>query len=255
LFIGGLHRSGTSLVHRLIASHPSVSGFYRTGVPEDEGQHLQNLYPPARDHGGPGRFACDPAAHLTEESLDLVERCRAGLWDAWAPYWKLSRPVLVEKSPPNLIRARFLQAVFPKAKFIFVVRHPLAVAAATQKWSKQPIIELVQHWVRAHQVLLDDLPEVGAGAWVRYEDLIADPNRIVRELFDFIGISPIPPAENINDRNNAYLRNAAPIDAEITGREVMDRFGYRMEPPYYELAPGLGRVMSNVTEGQYQGWV
>ena len=68
VFVGGLHRSGTSLLHRCLAEHPDASGFRGTGVPEDEGQHLQSVYRPARAHGGPGRFGFDPGAHLTEES-------------------------------------------------------------------------------------------------------------------------------------------------------------------------------------------
>jgi len=43
VFVAGLHRSGTSLVHRCLAAHPDVSGFADTGVPEDEGQHLQTV--------------------------------------------------------------------------------------------------------------------------------------------------------------------------------------------------------------------
>jgi hypothetical protein len=44
VFIGGLHRSGTSIVHRCLSDHPDVSGFQSTGVWEDEGQHLQSVY-------------------------------------------------------------------------------------------------------------------------------------------------------------------------------------------------------------------
>src|SRR4051812_31203825 len=52
VFVGGLHRSGTSLVHRCLADHPRASGFRNTGVWEDEGQHLQTVYRPAGSHGG-----------------------------------------------------------------------------------------------------------------------------------------------------------------------------------------------------------
>ena len=41
----------------------------------------------------------------------------------------MSEPVLVEKSPPNLVRTRFLQALFPDARQIVVTRHPIAVPA------------------------------------------------------------------------------------------------------------------------------
>ena len=75
VFVGGLHRIGTTPLARCLAAHPQISGFEHTGVEEDEGQHLQTVYPPARAHGGPGRFALSAAAHLTETS-PLLTRIR-----------------------------------------------------------------------------------------------------------------------------------------------------------------------------------
>src|SRR5207249_5367403 len=57
VFVGGLHRSGTSLMARTIAGHPEVSAFTGTGVPEDEGQHLQTVYPKPSARQQAGRFA------------------------------------------------------------------------------------------------------------------------------------------------------------------------------------------------------
>jgi N-acetyl-gamma-glutamylphosphate reductase len=57
VFLAGLHRSGTTLLARLLAAHPEVSGFAVTAVPADEGQHLQDVYPSASVYGGPGRSA------------------------------------------------------------------------------------------------------------------------------------------------------------------------------------------------------
>ena len=102
----GLHRSGTTPLARAIASHPQVSGLGATGVKEDEGQHFQSVYPPARQYGGAGRFARDERAHLTEMSPLVSPSNAQRLWDAWSPYWDLSRPCLLEKSPPNLIMGR-----------------------------------------------------------------------------------------------------------------------------------------------------
>jgi len=115
VFLGGLHRSGTTLLARLLAAHPEVSGFSETGVPADEGQHLQTVYPPARAFGGPGRFAFRGESHLTESSPLVSEENARRLLADWGRHWDMTKPVLVEKSPPNLIRMRFLQALFPEA--------------------------------------------------------------------------------------------------------------------------------------------
>ena len=67
VFVGGLHRSGTTLFAKLLTGHPDVSGLSNTGVWEDEGQHLQDVYPPAAEFGGLGRFAFADGAHMTED--------------------------------------------------------------------------------------------------------------------------------------------------------------------------------------------
>ena len=85
VFVGGLHRSGTTPLARCLAAHRQISGFANTGAEEDEGQHLQTVYPPARAHGGPGRFALSAAAHLTETSPLLTPEAATILLQQWTP--------------------------------------------------------------------------------------------------------------------------------------------------------------------------
>lgn len=68
-----------------MAEHPAISGLRDTGVKEDEGQHLQSVYPKAKVYGGPGRFALDQRSHLTETSPLVTEANAQALFDAWAP--------------------------------------------------------------------------------------------------------------------------------------------------------------------------
>jgi hypothetical protein len=239
LFVGGLHRSGTSLLHRLLADHPEISAFAETGAPEDEGQHLQSVFPPAKAHGGPGRFGFAPASYLTERS-PLVSTANAErLLSDWMPYWDLSRPVLVEKSPPNIVRARFLQALFPRAAFVFLVRHPACAALATQKWSKTSVVELILHWLLVHGRLLSDLAHIRCYALLRYEDVVADPGEATARLFDFVGLPPHEVGRPVEDRNRPYLRRwrtdhrgDAALLAESGLAGLLQDFGYRLEPPF-----------------------
>lgn len=240
LFIGGLHRSGTSLIHRVLRAHPDAAGFHDTHVPEDEGQHLQDVFPPALVHGGPGRFAFDPAARLTERSPLLTPDNRARLLDQWGKYADLKAGVFLEKSPPNLIRMRFFQAMFPAARFIVVVRHPIPVAYATRKMSRSTVVEMIFHWCVAHAICLEDLRHIGSVAILRYEDLVAKPEEWLATVQRFAGLSPQAPAEAIADSNQTYFANWEAHD-EIE-REAMAAlpeyplrvFGYKFVPPYVE---------------------
>ena len=160
-------------------------------MPEDEGQHLQDVYAPASALGGPGRFGFVAAAHMIETSRAAGAATRLRLLDAWSPFWDASKSVLLEKSPPNLLRTRFLRSSFPRASFVMIVRHPLAVAAATQKWSGTSIVSLVRHWAVCHRILLDDARRVERLHVVRYEDLVAAPASTLRGIFAFLSLDAV----------------------------------------------------------------
>lgn len=189
VFIGGLHRSGTSLLHEILKAHPDVSGFSNTGVWEDEGQHLQSVYPPSSAHGTVGRFGFDETAHLTEESPLATPQSATALWEQWSRYWDLDCPVLVEKSPPNLIRSRFLQALFPGAQFLMILRHPVVTTLATRKWAKrQTPGSLLRHWFVCHEHMRADAKMLESVHFIYYEALRADPERVLADVSGFLNL-------------------------------------------------------------------
>lgn len=205
VFVGGLHRSGTTLLARILEDHPDVSGLVDTGVPMDEGQHLQDVYPTARDLGGAGHFGLRERGHLTEE--DAEPSMRERLWAAWSPYWDLEADVVVEKSPPNLIRTRFLQTLFPGARFVILVRHPVATCLATQRWSIFNALSfLVKHWVHCHELFAGDRRHLDRVHVLKYEDLVDEPEGELDRLWGFLDLDPAPLQREIRpDVNARYL--------------------------------------------------
>lgn len=203
VFIGGLHRSGTSILFKCLREHPAISGFDGTGAPEEEGQHLQSVYPTALDHGGPGRFGFKAAAHLTEASPLVSEENRARLFAEWGRYWDTSKPFLLEKSPPNLIRTRFLQAMFPRSYFIVLLRHPVAVAYVTRKWSKTPLYWLLKHWLVCHEIFDADRKRLSKTLVLKYEDLVRAPDSSLQEIYGFLGVPAQPTRLGIRSEINS----------------------------------------------------
>jgi len=206
VFVGGLHRSGTTPMARCLSEHPQVSGFSDTGAIEDEGQHLQSVYPAANTHGGPGRFALAPEAHLTEESPLATEANAARLFEQWSPHWDLTRPVLVEKSPPNLVMSRFLQALYPDAYFVMVVRHPVVVTLSTKKWARITSLKaLMDNWFNAHETFEQDSAHLRRLTVVKYEDFVTKPVATLGALGDFLGLDGDIPSTSVQPhRSSTY---------------------------------------------------
>ena len=191
-FICGLHRSGTTLIARALAEHPMVSGFKNTGVIEDEGQFLQSVLPLEIAFGGVGRFGFDPRAHMTEASALNTPEASVRLLSEWGRYWDRSKPVLMEKTPSNLLRMRLLQSLVPASYFIVVTRHPVAACLATMKWTEGNVFSLVSHWVHCYRIARDDAKALRHVLWVSYEGFVADPARQLERIGEFLQLAPHP---------------------------------------------------------------
>lgn len=229
LFICGLHRSGTTLVESYVSSLFSVS-YLRANVPENEGQHLQDVYPPALKHGGPGRFAFSPEMYPAIPTEAEAEMYRQRIIQAWRPYVVGDDSILSEKSPPNLTKIEWLRTVFPGSRFLIVVRDPRAVAGATQKWSKTSLEELVFHWSVAHSIAIKTLKD--DCHIVTYEGFCQDPGR---ELAKSGLVEILPERESkvsLDPRFNELKNtNQKYIDMHMCreyGVGAWDYFGYKI---------------------------
>lgn len=226
IFVGGLHRSGTSLLATLLAEHPDVGNITNTSVIEGEGQYLQDVLPLEQDHGGPGRFAFYREYHKAPAELsgqELAERLR----DAWDPYWPSDTKYVLEKTPGNLLRVQLLRQVFPSARFVFIIRHPVATALATQKWSHTGLFELIYHWLVAYESLEDVAESAAPFVLLSYEDLMNNPEGVAEKIYTFLGLEQVSTHKlHFTERNKSYFNR---------WRMICGRRAARKAPPNHAL--------------------
>ena len=233
LFIAGLHRSGTSILTRLIAEHPDIAAIVDAPVPENEGCYLQGAIPHTAQDGRPGHYATDPAQHLIEgcgyDRLDVRIRMEAD----WARWFSPGGRWRVEKSPVNLVRMRLYQQIFPTSQFIVILRHPEALAAAMEKWVDTPFADRIDYVCQAYDRVMADARFLHAKMIIRYEDLVADPSRHLAAVDAFLDLEPRARAIALDDGNARYR-----------GSPVMDR-GQAVQAARYGYLPGLGTAGRN----------
>ncbi len=203
IFVNGLHRSGTSVLYRLLSLQKKCSGFTNTGVPEDEGQHLQSVFKAAKYFGGPGKFGFDRGSFLDSSSNLISNINREKLFNEWSKYWDLSKDFLVEKSPPNIVRTTFLQEMFSNSYFITIIRHPIAVSFATQKWSKNSLEDLFQHWLICNDKFKEDERKLTKTIIFKYEDFTSNHSEIVNDISKLLKFQLLIPTKfEIKDKIN-----------------------------------------------------
>ncbi|MFQ6552591.1 sulfotransferase family protein [Aestuariibius insulae] len=226
VFVGGLHRSGTSLVARLIGSLPNVGAITNAPVPENEGVYLQGAIPHTARHGRPDHFATDPDQHHIEGSRYDTLEVRTRIEADWSPWFPNKAAWRVEKSPVNLMRMRLYQQLWPMAQFVIVVRHPAFWIRAIGKWSDRHPEELADYWAGAYGLALADREALHSSLILRYEDVVADPQKVLDALGCFLDLGDVPRVcEHVRDGNADYSPETGAISAPGVAA-VMDRLGY-----------------------------
>ncbi len=203
VFIVGCYGSGTTLVNKMLATHPMV------GALRKEGQFLTDQLPAPRTFGLARLWALRPELfYLDENSPD--DRRALKIKRQWGSHFNdPGRPVLVEKSVANMARIRWLARYFAPAHFIAIIRSPYAVAESIRRKKSYALADCAQQWLKSNEIMLRDLEHVENKYIMRYEELTESPNVIWQELLDFIGIDL--PGDDISLHKWQIHGNDSPI--------------------------------------------
>ncbi len=232
VFICGLHRSGTTLLHDYLLAHYNVSYVQSAKVPENEGQFLQDVYMAERPFGGPGSFAFYPQMQFAPvKNPERAQRTGKRLLAQWNSWAIGDSPVLLEKSPPNIVRIPYFRSLFPNARFVVWTRDPRAVSMSTRKWHKLPVSQLMAHWNTAYMKAFQDIGD--DCILVRYEDFCEDPVGTTAKIAAFCDLDkrtePLPIADRFSAVRNSNDKYIAEFPKRYSTRNLIrawEYFGY-----------------------------
>ena len=200
-FIVGAPRSGTTLLTHILHRHPEICA-----TPETHFLVHVHAYP-----GGPLAFIRNwPASapwlcerlqtlrtpHWQPEAVHLIRQC-GDLSHATSPLKALRRvfvsvirdaapqpqaELLVEKTPQHIEYLPLLRRLFPDATIIHIVRDGRAVAASLSRmpWWGRGLTGGMAYWVEWVPQACRWIHHDPHAAEVRYEDLVSNPERIIK---------------------------------------------------------------------------
>lgn len=146
ILLFGNTRSGTTIVQKMMSTHPDVVEWYEPNA--------LWLY------ADPGRI------HDEFDESDATDRVKQYIRKRFLKYQKLhGNHVVLEKTPQNILRIPYVHAIFPEATFLFIVRNPFSfISSVENKWQRpvtgrgivrrlkdMPISQL-HHWIRRYIV-------------------------------------------------------------------------------------------------------
>lgn len=192
LFLVGCYNSGTTILRRLLESHPEIGGLPFEGV------DLTDAFPDLEQGGWPRMmyanrdlWGMDPQTNAWR-----AERARRD----WSVWWKRDASVFLEKSIDHTVNMPWIDAHFPNAYFLGITRNGYCVNegilrraaprgnAAIQVGERYPPEMLAEQWVAINDRLVSAPGKLARFHCLSYEALMADPVQQLRNIFGFLDL-------------------------------------------------------------------
>lgn len=232
VFVVGCYNSGTTLLHDIIASHPSVAHLPR------EGQYCTDQLLIPSEIGLTRVWALQPETFIpspqNEPDAEKIKR-------QWCGHMSNPLlPVFLEKSIPNAARIEWLNKHFPNAYFIALIRNGYAVAEGIHRKAGQSVEVAAKQWQQSNRIMLNQLEKVENMLLLRYEDFTSQPAKNLDKVMSFLDLDAsklradrkwtvhgdTSNIRNMNARSLARLSNEDKAFIHQEAGELLDAFHY-----------------------------
>ncbi len=240
LFVLAPPRSGTTLLRVMLGGHPALFAppelellsfntlaERRAAFPGRDSFWLEGLVRAVMEIRGCG---AEEAAALMEdlEREGLTTAELYGRLQSW-----LGGRMLVDKTPSYALDPAVLrraEEVFDGPRYIHLMRHPLGMIHSFEEakldqiffryehsFSRRELAELI--WTVSHQNIVDLLQDVPAERqhWVHFEELVREPERVLRGICAFLGIDYHPAMAQPYEEGSARMTDGLHAASRMLG--------------------------------------
>jgi hypothetical protein len=276
IFLLGAQRSGTTMLRLMMNNHPNVAIPHETAFITIFDSRL-GAYGDLSDRSNAGRLLHDVSLHPLVKRGNLIKDAQAVLDRPIASYRDFIDAVFQsyadsvgkarwgDKTPFYTQDIDILHRIFPDAKFLHLVRdgRDVILSQRSIEWMSKNLPKLILDW-RWKTTIAHKVGSVMGGNFleIRYEDLVRQPEAVLRRICCFIDepyeptmlryseradeVVPVdslkwhrksirPPDPSQLDKWKTGLGKAERIIFEQLAGDTLDLFGYERE----HLAPTM----------------
>ena len=119
----------------------------------------------------------------------------------WHKYWDLSKPILMDKSTPNIIRVADLKDTFKPASFIALVRNPYAQCEGIMRRNNQSAEFAAKFAIKCLKYQRKNIENEKDLLFITYEELCEKTPHIINKINEFL---PYKTSIKIKEKYNAH---------------------------------------------------
>lgn len=234
VFVVGFPRSGTTLLEQLLHAHPALQSFDERSFLQQcilRMQDLQLTYPADLP-----KLTAEQRADLRQHYFSLCQSISPGL-PTNARY--------VDKNPLNISRLPMVQALFPDARVIVVIRHPAdCVLSCYMQHFRAPAFAVTMQSLKATAVMYHRVFDFYQTARaklklnlfeLRYEDLVEHTEDMAKAMFEFLELDWLDELMNFTEKAKSRSISTPSYSAvtEKVNRRAVNRWR-RFEAQFVE---------------------